>query len=77
MVLREGTLLAVIGAAIGLGGAYFVGRAMQSTLFGVGAFDVRAFGGVFLLLLLVAWTACLVPAWRASKVEPMEALRDE
>src|SRR6185436_10574809 len=65
LVLKEGALLAGIGSLIGLGGAYLVGRAMQSTLFGVGAFDVRAFGAVFLLLLLVAWTACLVPAWRA------------
>jgi len=77
MVLREGTLLAFLGAAIGLAGAYLVGRAMQSTLFGVGAFDVRAFGAVFALLLLVAWSACLVPGWRASRVEPMEALREE
>jgi len=77
MVLKEGTLLAFLGAAIGLAGAYLVGRAMQSTLFGVGAFDVRAFGAVFALLLIVAWSACLVPAWRASRVEPMEALRDE
>ncbi|HKR12947.1 MAG TPA: ABC transporter permease [Pyrinomonadaceae bacterium] len=77
LVLREGTILAVVGAAIGLIGAYLVGRAMQSTLFGVGAFDVAAFGGIFFLLLMVALVACLVPAWRASTVEPMEALRDE
>ncbi|HEU4434443.1 MAG TPA: ABC transporter permease [Pyrinomonadaceae bacterium] len=77
MVLKEGTLLAFLGAAIGLAGAYLVGRAMQSTLFGVGAFDVRAFGAVFALLLVVAWSACLAPAWRASRVEPMKALREE
>lgn len=77
LVLREGTILAVVGAAIGLIGAYLVGRAMQSTLFGVGAFDVAAFAGIFFLLLVVALSACLVPAWRASTVEPMEALRDE
>ncbi|HKR20944.1 MAG TPA: ABC transporter permease, partial [Pyrinomonadaceae bacterium] len=77
LVLKEGTLLAVLGAAIGLGGAYLVGRAMQSTLFGVGAFDAAAFGGIFFLLLAVALLACLVPAWRASTVEPMKALRDE
>jgi predicted permease len=77
MVLKEGTILAAVGSAIGLGGAYLVGRAMQSTLFGVEAFDVTAFTGVLLLLLLVAWLACLIPAWRASRVEPMVALRDE
>jgi putative ABC transport system permease protein len=77
LVLKEGTILAVIGALMGLGGAYLVGRAMQSTLYGVSAMDVRAFGGVFFLLLVVAWLACLVPAWRAGRVEPMVALRDE
>lgn len=77
MVLKEGTILAAVGSAIGLGGAYLVGRAMQSTLFGVKAFDITALTGVLLLLLLVAWLACLIPAWRASRVEPMVALRDE
>jgi putative ABC transport system permease protein len=77
LVLKEGTIVAGIGAAIGLGGAYLAGRAMQSTLFGVKAFDVPAFAMVMLLLLLVALLACLIPAWRASRVEPMVALRDE
>jgi putative ABC transport system permease protein len=77
LVLREGTIVAGIGAAIGLGGAYLAGRAMQSTLFGVKAFDIPAFTAVMLLLLLVALLACLIPAWRASRVEPMVALRDE
>jgi len=77
LVLKEGTLLAVIGALIGLGGAYLVGRAMQSTLFGVGAMDLRAFGAVAFLLLATALLASLLPAWRASRVEPMTALRNE
>ena len=75
LVLKEGTTLAVIGALIGLGGAYLVGRAMQSTLFGVGAMDARAFGAVALLLIAAALLACFLPAWRASKVEPIVALR--
>jgi ABC-type lipoprotein release transport system permease subunit len=65
------------GTAIGLGGAYLVGRAMQSTLYGVRAFDVRAFTAVSVLLLVAALLACLFPAWRASRVEPLEALRYE
>lgn len=77
LVLKEGTVLALIGATIGLGGAYLVGRAMQSTLFGVGAVDVYAFAGVFVLLLVAAWLACLFPAMRASRVEPIVALRHE
>lgn len=77
LVLKEGTVLAVIGALIGLGGAYLVGRAMQSTLYGVGAMDARAFGAVAGVLLVAALLACLVPAWRASRVEPIVALRYE
>jgi len=77
LVLKEGTIVAVAGAFIGLGGAYLVGRAMQSTLYGVGAMDRVAVGATAGLLLAVALLACLVPALRASRVEPMTALRDE
>jgi ABC-type antimicrobial peptide transport system permease subunit len=77
LVIKEGTILAFTGALIGLGGAYLVGRAMQSTLYGVGAMDARVFGAVACVLLIAALLACLVPAWRASRVEPMVALRYE
>lgn len=77
LVLKEGTSLALIGGLIGLVGAYLVRRAMQITLFGVPAVDVRAFSAMFLLLLVAALIACLVPAWRASRVEPLEALRHD
>ena len=77
LVLKEGTALALIGGVIGLVGAYLVRRAMQITLYGVPEVDVRAFGAMFLLLLFSAWVACLLPAWRASRVEPLEALRHE
>jgi putative ABC transport system permease protein len=77
LVLKEGTILAVIGGLIGLAGAYLVGRTMQTTLYGVPALDLRAFSAVFLLLLVSAWLACLVPAWRASRIEPLEALRHD
>lgn len=77
LVLKEGSTLALIGAAIGMGGAYLVGRAMESTLYGVGAMDTRAFGAVALVLVAAALLACLIPAWRASRVEPMVALRSE
>jgi putative ABC transport system permease protein len=76
-VLKEGAILAATGTLIGLGGAYLVGRAMRSTLYGVGALDVRAFLAVSLLLLAAALLACWFPASRASRVEPLEALRYE
>jgi putative ABC transport system permease protein len=77
LVLKEGTMLAFTGGLIGLVGAYLVGRAMQSTLYGVPKLDIAALGAVFLLLLSSAWLACLIPAWRASRIEPLEALRHD
>jgi len=77
LVLKEGAILAVIGSLIGLVGAYVVGRLMQSTLYGVPAFDMVAFGAVALVLLAAALLASLLPAWRASRVDPMYALRSE
>ena len=76
-VVTEGVILALVGSLVGLGGAYLVGRAMQSTLYGVGAMDVGAFGAVASILIVAALLACLFPAWRASRVEPIEALRHE
>jgi len=76
LVLKEGIVLAAVGGLIGFGGAYLVGRVMQSTLYGVTALDVRAFAAVFSLLLIASCLACLLPALRASRVEPLVALRD-
>ena len=77
LVLREGVTLALFGLVLGLGGAYLVGRAMQANLYGVSALDVPALGAVALVLLAAALLACYVPARRASRVDPMVALRDE
>jgi putative ABC transport system permease protein len=77
LILREGLLLALAGLGFGLGGAYLLGRAMQSTLYGVGTIDFRAFAAVALVLLASALLACYVPAWRASRIDPMVALRYE
>lgn len=77
MILREGLLLAGLGLVLGLIGAYFVGKAMHSTLFGVGTIDVGAFSAVGGILLLSALVACYFPARRAAAVEPMKALRIE
>jgi putative ABC transport system permease protein len=77
LVVKEGIVLACIGLGIGLIGAYFVGRAMRTMLYGVGAMDLSAFAVVGLILLLSALLACYLPARRAAAVNPMDALRGE
>jgi putative ABC transport system permease protein len=76
-VVQEGTILAAIGLGLGLIGAYFVGRAMQSVLFDVRALDFPAFSAVALILLAAALLACYLPARRAASVDPMHVLRTE
>ncbi len=77
LVVREGLALASVGLLLGFIGAYFVGRGMQSTLFGVGKIDFSVFASVALLLLLAAVIACVIPARRAASAHPMQALRAE
>jgi ABC-type antimicrobial peptide transport system permease subunit len=69
--------LTIIGAAIGVFGAYLATRAITSVLYGVSATDPFTFVVVSLLLVAVALIASYVPARRATKVEPLTALRNE
>jgi putative ABC transport system permease protein len=77
LVLSHGVKLTIIGVAIGLFGAYLVTRAITSVLYGISATDPLTFGGVSLLLVFVALLACYVPARKATKVDPLVALRYE
>jgi predicted permease len=80
MILRQGMTLTLIGVALGLGGAYMLTRYLEtlnSMLFGVQPRDPLTFGATAALLTIVALIACLIPARRATKVDPMVALRYE
>ena len=75
LVVREGVTLAAVGLGLGLVGAYFIGRGMQSTLYGVSALDFGTFLAVACVLLCAAVLACFVPARKAASTEPMQVLR--
>ena len=77
MVVRQGALLVGVGVALGLAGALVTTRALESLLFGVTTLDLPTLIGVPVLLVTVALAACYLPARRATRVEPMDALRYE
>ncbi len=77
LVVKQGLVLAVAGVGIGLTASFTLTRMMKSLLFGVSAGDPVTFGLIALLLIFVALLACIVPARRAAKVDPIVALRYE
>ncbi|HKN83739.1 MAG TPA: ABC transporter permease, partial [Pyrinomonadaceae bacterium] len=77
MVIRQGMSLVLVGAVFGVAGAYAVTRAIRSLLFEVGTSDPLTFAAVIFLLFLIGFIACYLPARRATKVNPLEALRYE
>lgn len=77
LILRQGMTLALIGSVIGLAIAFGATRLLKSVLYGVSASDPVTFTGVTILLATVALLACWLPARRATRVDPMTALRAE
>jgi len=77
LIVRQGMLLTVIGVATGLAAAWALTRVMSSLLYEVSTTDPFIYAGLALVLTVVALIACLIPAWRAMRTEPIIALRHE
>jgi putative ABC transport system permease protein len=77
MVLGEGVRRTAVGVAVGLAGALAASRAVRGMLYGVGATDPFTYAAVIVLLVAVTLAACLLPAWRAARVNPLVALRGD
>jgi putative ABC transport system permease protein len=76
LILRQGLTTTIVGVGIGVAGSFAIARSIQSLLFGVTSTDPLTFVAVAASLTAVAGLACYVPARRATKVDPMLALRD-
>jgi ABC-type antimicrobial peptide transport system permease subunit len=75
LVMKRGMLLVIVGVIIGLISAFVLTRVVANLLFGISATDITTFLQITLLLFLISLIATLIPAWRATKVDPVNALR--
>ena len=77
LIIGQGMSLALLGVTLGLGGAFGLTRLMQTMLYGVSPTDLLTFAIIAVVLLLAALLACWIPALRATKIDPLIALRCE
>jgi predicted permease len=77
LVLRDGLRRSALGIGLGLVAALAAARSLRGLLFGVGAADPSSYAAVVVLLLAVTLAACLLPAWRAARLDPVRALRQD
>lgn len=75
LMLSYGIKLTLIGLTIGVAGAYVSGNWLASQLFGINGFDIIIYSSALLALFLISTIACFLPAWRASSIPPMRALK--
>jgi ABC-type antimicrobial peptide transport system permease subunit len=77
MIVREGLMMTLVGIVIGTAGAFAITRKMTALLFGIASTDAMTYVSVAITLLAVTFVACSIPALRASRVDPLVALRHE
>jgi putative ABC transport system permease protein len=77
LLMRQGLALVLVGVALGVAGAWSLTRVLEAQLYGVTRTDPTTFAAVAMILIVVAAVATLIPAMRATRVDPMRALRCE
>jgi putative ABC transport system permease protein len=76
LVLSHGFALTAGGVALGAAAALALTRLVGNLLYQVSPRDPRAFGSAFVVMVIASWAACFVPAWRATRIDPVRALRE-